>query len=275
MAKDAITKINPVSSNLPAKPEFLQGEEPEGLEEMGKYVVPSRIKVIQDSAKAPLKKLFGVGDVILSPQNVCLLKMERDSNGSATGKIEPLVFTPLFFFVEYCEWEPFAAGSENPIRARSFDENSDLAKRARTKELRYMDHPDHPGDGKWQIRFVEHLNFMIQLHGTDQIEPVTLGFSRGEWVSGSKFMKLQQMRAAPIYSGIYEARLSYRNGSEGDWWGFDIANPDGISWVTDEDAYEAYKKSHAYFKKLHEDSLIRPDYSDAESEPAPVSTEEM
>lgn len=260
MAKKDVSKaITKVSPGL-AVPKFMAGEEVTGLELLKQFIVPPFIKIIQKSAGEELLKSFSAGDVILSPANAMIAEMPRDNRGKLIeGGHASFQVVPILFYPEWLTWNPIELkGSEPAIRYRTLDENDPIVAKSRSAQLRKEAHPTH---AEMFIRHVEHLNFLVILHSHALgSEPAILSFSRGEWRSGCKFASLIKMRKAPIYGCIFDAVVSLRHGAKGDWFGFDMANPEeGGPWV-EKDAYASLKVIHEEFVQYHKDQRVRAQY---------------
>lgn len=245
------TGITHVTANLPTHMKDLDRKE-YGLEGVGQFVIPPRIRVVHSMSDDSVTDMFGVGDVIAVPSMTMIAEMKRNNKGKPISN-KGFNFTPLFFFVEWVTWR--AIGSiDTPVADRSFDPRSELARKARSPRLR--EEKTNEGD----VRHIEHLNFIVQLDDID-IEPIILSFARGEHTAGSKFCGLLKSRNAPIFGCVFHADLSERKNDKGSWWGMDIVNPvDASPWVTNEKSFSRFKTLHAGFKAAHQDNLIKPDY---------------
>jgi len=255
-----ITKVNPEFE----LPDFMNGEEQLGIENLKEFVVPPFIKIVQRNASEELLKSFSGGDVILSPTNAIVAEMPRDNKGrEIEGSITSFQFVPILFYPEWISWNPIEMkGQESSIRYRTVDANDPIVGKARNPKLRAEPHPND-STGKLFIRHVEHLNFIIQLrnHALSG-EAAILSFARGEWKAGSKFAGLIKLRKAPLYGCVFEATVKLRHGKFGDWYGFDVGNPAEKPWV-EKDEYELFKSIHLEFDKLHKDARIQAQYDPA------------
>ena len=144
-----------------------------GAEDFGQYIKPPRMKIVQPTSRAPLSEKFAPGSAVLVP------RMELIAE-----KGKPFLFTPIFFFPEWCTWNPLAAPGLSTIRARSYDPKSSIAVKCRDKATRSEVCPEAPS---LQITHQEHLNLAVILHGVDGMEetPVIMTFVRGEYVTGA------------------------------------------------------------------------------------------
>ena len=244
MSKD-ITHVNPAE----LAPSWLNDVKIEGLEEIKQYVSPPWLKVVQKQSDDKLLEHHNVGDVILSPtnQHVC--------NNS-----EQFAFVPIFFYTEYCTWNPISARGTLPaIRDRSFDSSSTIAEKARNSQLRF-----EVIDGQ-ECRHVEHLNFIIIIQGTNACagEPIIMSFARGEHFSGKNLCSLIKMRKASPFYCVFSAGLSIRSTPQGNWWGLDIVNPQESPWIDKTDV-EKFKELYEEFKELHASASIRANYVEVE-----------
>jgi len=253
--KDISTDITKIGvDNLPS---FMQDEKVTGLESLKEFIVPPRIKVIQKAAGEELLSTFSAGDVILSPLNAVITEMERDNKGRPVeGSKTSFQFVPIFFYPEWATVNPIQMKGQLPfLRYRTTDPADPVVTKAKNPGLRSEPCPEDP---EYKIRHVEYLNFIVALYNHPLgIEPVIMNFSKGEWSSGSKFASLLKMRRAPMYGCVFEAVVGLRHGQLGDWYGFNITNPDeGSPWV-DEDNYEVFKKLHIQFAEYHKESRLR------------------
>jgi len=243
-------------SNVPARvddanvPAFVRGEEKaQGLEEISKYIRPPRLKIIQKMAREPFDK-FDEGTVLVVP-SVQIIKT-------------PFLFTPLFFFSEWCIWNPIQMMGQLPvIRDRSFDPGSKIAQMSAVKETRTFPCPEKP---EFNCVVSGHLNFLFMIHGDTPIQniPVLQTFVRGEYGTGQTLLTLiNQRQQYSIYANIFEANVGDHTGPLGKWKGFDITFPEKTStFVEDEAAFNIYAEVHKSFKKAHASFLIQTDFDD-------------
>lgn len=264
MTNDLTTKG--ISSQVPA---FMQEDSSMGTDALVNFIRPGRVKIKQKQAHEPLSSMFADGTLVMMPQ---MLKIADPG--------EPFFFAPLFFFVEWCSWNPLQLkGKENAIAARSFDINSDIARKARDAELRVEEHPDSTPKKPMFIKHVEHLNFIGNVLGSEYGElMLVLSFSRSEHKSGSNFATLIRMRKAPIFGSVFEGRSVHRPGNEqGDWWGIDMLNPSSESgvhpFIQDPALYQARKEDHILLRSKHEEGSIIVEHGDDDVESEPASDE--
>ena len=250
-------------SGLPATPQWMNVEDDHSIDDLKQYVRPPRVKVVQALSDTELVDAFGVGSVVLLPQGSPVMEMKFDEKARpCLDQVEPMLFTPLFFFAEFVCWNPLALkGTVPAIRERSFDPNSDIAKKAQNPNLRTEVYPEDPSH---EIQYCEHLNFVVAIEGVD--DPCVLSFARAEFSMGQKFASMAKMRAqrgCPLYGGVYAAYIGHRVNNKGNWYGLDIANPpEDVSPFVDEAVFEQYKALHEELKQQHADALIRVDYED-------------
>ncbi len=255
----AITHVNP---DLPVHMQDVpEGEY--GLDQVGQFIVPPRLKVVHGMSDEEVRKVFGVGDVIIVPTMQLVAPMKRHARSGQPVSSPGFLFTPLFFWVEYCTWDDITQRGKGPaVMERSLEPSSDIAVKARSPNRRF-----EKIDENRTIRHVEHLNFLVQVED-DELPPAIMSFERGDHTAGAKFCGLLQSRKAPIYGCVFQANLSERKNDKGQWWGLDIANPDDGPWVDDAEQFATFKGLNAGFRKAHADKLLRPDY---EGEPTPVT----
>jgi hypothetical protein len=193
-----------------------------------------------------------------------------DENKKPTKAGAPFVFIPVFFFAEWCAWNPLSMKGTLPaIRERSLDPKSDIARKSRNPETR-EEHCPESKDPKDLVRYQEHLNFVCVLLNTGETAgiPIIISFARAEHSSGRNLASLIAMRSAPIFGCIFEAHSQLRVNAKGAWYGLDITNPSVASGfgghVTNEVQYNALKRLHTDMKEAHAKNLIIVDHDDSD-----------
>lgn len=234
-----------------------------GAENLSQYIVPPRLKLIQPTTGGEYAEKFNVGDAILVPQLLKIIGLEVDpTTGRPMPQSSGVRFTPLFFFAEYCLWNPYKSGVELPmIRERSYDSKSVIAVRAKDAAQREMPCPDAPGK---MMRYVEHLNFLVSIHSPElQDLPVLMSFARSEHRYGTNFMTLLQMRRAAIFGCNFQFTVRKRTNKDGQvWYGLDVENPADNAWVENPDRFEANKIMFEQLKKGFADKAIQVEFDD-------------
>lgn len=248
-------------------PDFMRADgQDAGIDNLRDFIIPPRLKTVQKQSDTLLEAGFNPGDLVVMPSRLLFAQMSLDRK---TG--EPFHFVPLFFFAEWCTWNPFELKGTMPaIRERTFDAESPLAKKARDPSLRQFVCPEVPEkEGKkLYCRHVEHLNFMVLMAdaGSEFSDvPLVLSFARGEYMTGSAFLSLLSMRRAKCYGCVFEGRAAFRpDKGKGSWYGVDVTNPtDGTPpFVRDQATYEAYKALNAGLAEAHAQRSIIVDYED-------------
>lgn len=263
----AITKVDPAQ----ALPEFMADEEIIGLEALTEFIVPPFIKIVQKQSGEELLQYFSPGDVILTPANAMVVEMPRNNKGRIIeGARSAFQIVPVLFYPEWLTWNPIELKGVQPaIVYRTMDPNDPVAAKARNAKLRTEPHPTSP---QYNIRHVEHLNFLVILYKHSLgPEPAILSFSRSAWKYGSKFANLIKMRHASLFGCVFDVVLAQRRNDQGDWWGFDVCNPEnGSPWV-EKDEYEVFKDLHTKLDESKE--KLRAQYETVtESDPAAVTS---
>ena len=257
---------------LATRPDYISSEQT-GVEDLRTYVTPSRVAVVQKQSDDERIESWGIGTVVVLPDDHKIFEPPRDSKGTVEVPRTAFSFTPLFFYEEWCAWNPIEMKGKVPtIRDRSIDPRSEIAGRARSRDLR-KEMVDFGGN-QYEVRYVEHLNFIVAVPGVE--DPVILSFQKGDHFAGRAFARLITKRKAPIFSCRYVAVLDLRKNDMGSWYGFDIENPeDGNQWVSAEEN-ETFGTLHAELKELHQSSRLRASYDtpvSADSEPDVASKE--
>lgn len=266
-----MTEKNEVStktSNL-VVPEFMQGVAT-GTEELAGFIQPPRLKAVQPLSQSPYDQ-FSPGDIVATPQLLVVAEMPYENN-KPTNEGTPFYFVPIFFFAEYCTWNPIALkGKADAIVARSIDSQGEIAAKARDRNLRSQLHPEGLKDEEGKelyITHVEHLNYVSVIVGDHPMAgtPIVQSFSKGEHKAGTNFAMLIKMRKAPLFGCQFEARCHFRVGPKGKWYGWDVTNPSedsGVApFVSDKAQFEELKTLHEEMKAAHADDAIRVDLTD-------------
>jgi len=251
MSKQEITKVKP--NPIAVAPKYM-GDEATGTDDLKKFVTPPRVKIVQKQSDDELHKLFNIGDCILSPNNELIAAMTK---GEESG--ESFLFTPLFFYAEWCTFNPISMRGKAPmIIQRSIDTNSPLAQKARNAETRYEQR------GDIEVRHVECLNFIVLIQG--QETPAVMTFQRASHGLGRTFCGLIRQRKSPIYGGVYEARVISQSNDQGQWCAIQVTNPPVTvsAWVG-EDEFRKYAKLHEDFKELQSAAKLRTNYEEEET----------
>jgi len=269
MSKSKNEIAAPAATGL-ALPDFMKSDVNAGTENLGTYIRPPRIKVVQRNSGPTLLERFTPGDTIILPQGVLIAGIKKNSAGRPESSGEPFYFTPILFFPEFVAWNPLETrGSEPAVLERSFDPKSQVAERARSEKLRQVPHATLPGKF---ISYVEHLNFVVVLYGEHEAAgtPMILSFARAEHKHGSNLCSLIKMRRAPIYGCQFQAIVGQRNNNKGNWLGIDVINPAGDSGVTpfvnDPARYAALKELHDEYKKAHDAAALQVDYEETDGD---------
>lgn len=250
-----------------AMPDFISEDKQElGMTELMGYIRPPFLKIMQGSSDKQMLETFPQGTLILVPDNSLVLAYKS-----------AMLFTPLYFFVEYLKVNPLEwKGQEPMIAERTYDKNNIIAKKALDKNLRQ----EQVGvDSKGKPLFVtyqEVLSFFIAIHSaTETIDgPVLMSFARGEWRTGANFNRLIAGRGKSIFAGVYEASVGIHDYAGGQYnaYGLDIDNPQEASpWVADKAMYESFKASHEMLDKAFKERRIQAAYDEPAATEAPAA----
>lgn len=250
-------------------PDYLQSERTDaGAEQFAGYIVPPRIKVVQKQADDELLAVFNPGDVILVQQGVepvLIAAVRMNENGKPGDEGEPWHLIPVFFYTEWCTWNPIELkGTAPAILERTQDPNDPLVAKCRNPKLRQEKVGEADGKAQYK-RHVEHLNFVVMIAGDHPLagQEAVLGFQRGEHRAGSSFMALHNKRKAPLFSCVYEAQVNKRPGQLGQWHGIDLMNPSeesGVAPFVTPEQFALTKQLHEKLKEAHAKNLIMVDY---------------
>ena len=256
-----------------AVPDYLKDHGTTGLEEAVRYVVPPRVKIIEGLTTGPLAEQFRPGDVVVTPNNLRLAEMPYH-DGRSTDRGTPFSFVPLFFFAEWCTWNP--RGSAQAIADRTIDPTHEIAAKAQNPKLRQEQVGTDAMGKPTYIRHCEHLCFVIKPDaGILAGVPLLLSFLRGEHRAGSNFIGLARMRKAALYSMRFQASVVSRLSNDNTWFGLDVINPvDPVAtppWVSEQEV-ETNRAMYQDLHEAHEKNLIRVDYDEDQETAVPGDT---
>ena len=244
-----------------SKPDWMTGMDATGTENLGAYIVPPRLKIIQKTADEQYASQFKEGDAVLVPQQMLLVNAG-----------DPFFFTPVFFYVEYLTMNPIETKGTIPfIHERSLDPKSDIAKKARDQDLRYEPFPDQP---KLDRKHVEIFNFISVIHGREDVAgmPVCIGFANAEHRVGAQLAGLIKFRKAPIYGCVFQGMVptSPRRNAKGSWYGLDVGNPTESApygpFIDSQESFNDYEELHTELKKAFDEERISVNYEDETAE---------
>jgi hypothetical protein len=254
------------TKELIERPSFLPSVDSEEVnkynELMNQYCQPPRLKIIQKSSDPPFKPPFVDKDVIILPQMTKI-----------GGLDDPFSFSPLYFFPSWACWNPYKMKATLPaVREFSFDPNSTIALKA--KKFIKEPCPENPAEN---LRYCQHLNFYIAIHGVEDITdiPVVISFIRGEYKTGENLIGLIQTRKAPMFACRFLGVPADHSGSGENWYGLDIIN-DNPLWVS-ELQYAKYSKLSDNLEKLVEAREVTIDHNDSDvpSTPDPETKDDF
>lgn len=261
-----MSELTRTNETLPA---FMLPEDVDaGTENLGEYIRPPRVKVVQPLSKA-LTDEFNVNDTVLLPQRILVAASLTNEAGktskSKTGAGEKWHFVPLFFWPEWIAWNPRELKDEPAIAYRTTNRDDPFVEACRDSKRWLVRHENSPADKDLYVRNCEHLNFVVMpIDSPIAGMPVCISFSRSEHRVGTNFASLIKMRKAPIFGCIFEASTGYRENADGEWYGLDVRNPSEETGglVQDADDYKFFKHQHEELKKAHAANMIQVDLED-------------
>lgn len=265
----ATTSTNRGIATVEERPSFLQTDsKPLGVDQVRKKIQPPYMKVVQKSSDTNMLDEFGQGALVLVPDNIEILPPK------ATAGVR---FIPVFMFVEFLKLNPLGLrGAEPMIAERTKDPNSEIARRAITKELWYEAHPRFPNDEKNRIRYAESLCFVCVFDEPGLPDtPFMLCFMKGQIGVGRKFCNLINMRRANIFDCVFELKVdpNIAKNAQGEWWKFMIENPPERAWVT-EQQHVALMDLWKSMADANDAGDLEATYEDDEEELSKQATEE-
>lgn len=263
-----------------ALPAFMRGETT-GTDDLDEFIVPPRLKVVQGTASEEIKSQFNEGDLIISPSLQLIAPVRLNEHHKPDGHGEPFAFVPVLFFVEYLVENPIEyKGTENYIRDRSLDPNSEIARKCRDPQQWTAPHPERPTtpEGKAvYIRYVECLNFVVLPLGIDSLAgmPIVISFSKSMHKAGSTLASLIKMRGAPIFGCVFQAQAVQQTNAQNSWYGLQISNPVmedvGVGpTILDEAEYDYLKEKHLSLK-----GRVQVDYEEHDAQAVNSSADQV
>jgi hypothetical protein len=222
-------------------PDWMQTEEIVGVEQVGEHMTTPRLAIVQAMSEEDRKEAFGEGGVAIMPDGV-----------KVADKGEEFVAIPLVFWPSWEVWSDINDTTAPMIEDSTQDPNSDIARRARTKEAR----EEMYGDG-FKRRYVESLNFIMRIDsGPAAGELATLSFTVGEHYTGSKLCGMLKRRPCSIFANRISFTTALRKRNNRSWYGFDFNNPEVDPVVQDKEQYDKLAAMHADLSRLVDSAKI-------------------
>lgn len=267
-------------------PLFMQQDNADfGTDLMQQYIQPPRLAIVQPPTPREVKMAVG-GDSTMycTPDNIVVTPANPECMKPDWSAERPFVrFTPLFFFPQYIAWNPRGVEGLSAVRGMTTDRESAIARRACSRNMNDWvepcpEAPDPKNPGQFlQIRYQEHLNFIVLLYDCPALEgvPVLMSFSRTGHADGRKLVQDIKKLRAPCYGLMFNLSVGPRKNNRGEWFGFDIntaVNENGtVAFITDEGLYNYTKDQFLALKENYEAGNIKVDYSD-DDKPEVVSS---
>lgn len=205
-----------------------------------------RIKVIQAMTEAGLKKQFGEGAILLSPDNVLLAK-----------KGDSFVAIPLYLWETAEKWSDNNDDKSPTVMASTTDPASALWRRAiGPKDQRLEKYG--PG-GQFTAKYFHGINAMLQIDDGPLAGTVAVASWRsGGKSSGEKMCGLlneRQKLGVPIFASRLKFSVVEIEGGKYTWLALAASNPSATPFVS-EDRLPSLRTVYDSFEKLHAQSGI-------------------
>lgn len=240
-------------------------ETDDSLDAVKQYRTVPVLRVVQGLSKQTLIDEFGIGGVVVMPGQVGVAEKEQ-----------PFLFAPVFLFTEFCQLSDIDDKEAPMSVARSFDENSELAIKARNADTRTEPY----AGGKYKYRFVEFMNFIGNIYGDHPAAGTacTLSFSKGEYFVGTNFCSAIALRRVggrnvPLWGQVWQFRSALRERGTRKWWGLDFSNPP-VPYITDDEAPRR-RADYEEFRELYKQKLIQVDREDDDAPDTVDDNEEL
>lgn len=197
-----------------ALPDFLQGQAPVGLDVVKNTVTLGRVKVLQAQTDPDLVRQFGVGSVIIRPDNVLVAKFEQ-----------PFVVIPLFRWDSWAKWSDANDKTQGAgLLAETFNANDEVAIKARNMATRVEPYPNDP---RMFFKYRANINFAVKIDGGEASGIIAaLTFSGGGYNVGVRLNNYLARRNVHIYANRIELQAGQRvNASKQTWTQLDFGTP--------------------------------------------------
>lgn len=245
------------------------------LDSMASMIRLARLKIIQSSTDADLKKAFGEGSCIIRPGDAVVWK-DGDS---------PFLFVPLMFHVEWNKWADNKDKDNLIVEGPVYEEDHKIAKLSKDRDKRselYPGHEGKPDREKMYYSYVEHLCWTGVIYGDHPLAgtEVVIGMERGEYYNGRNFINAISMRRqtvetpdetaeggvgqtrvkVPLWAQVWALQPSLRKGDLGNWYGLDFQPADNP--VIDNGDAEAFSARYAELTRLFREGKLKVVHSD-------------
>ncbi len=254
------TAVAMASTDATQVPAYLQNHEgPTGLEQLHKFIKPPRLKIVQKQASDELLERFAIGDIISTP-----------SQELVVNKGEPLLVAPIFFWAEWCTWNPYALkDSMDTIAFRTTDENDPLVSKCRNPNMRTEEYKvggQVQLDGKGaphMLSHCEHLNYLFEvLSGPQAGLTCIASFFKAQHQDGTNFNQLIKMRKTPLYATQFEFRSYQKKYGGNTWMGMRASNPQTGAPFASEKEFAQRKELHLEMAEAHSKGEIVVDHDE-------------
>jgi len=221
-----------------------------------------RALMVQALSSDELKAQFGEGSLVIASASAVLAEKEQSFH-----------VVPLFYFDEYITWRDRRDKTGQPIIARTFDDNHEIAILSETPAKRVELYDGGPPENPWKMHHAHHRNFACMVYGDHQLggTSVVLSFAKGEAMSGVNWINACLTRkiagqSAPLWSQVWKLSVVKKTNKHGNkWWGLVASAPDGSLWITEEEG-PAFQQLHLDLKKDYEKQLLVVDHGEGEAE---------
>lgn len=259
---DQPNEITPVGGTAPTNWLANYTTEDASLAGMAEMRVLQRVRILQGlSPKTLLTQFGGPGAIVLMPAAQLIAKP-----GSS------FLFIPVFFFKEWIAWaDRQDTSNKSAILERSLDPQSDLAIKSMTPDKRKE---QYSVNGAFFTRTnVEHMNFAGLIVGHPELENqvAVVGFARGEWSTGKKFVNQILMRrmggkTVPLWAQRWEfCGTTHKNTKNQEWEALEPRNPKDGQLFIDEQMAPAFQALHHELAEAHKNKAMVVDRSDEAS----------
>lgn len=249
-----VTHVGDVPAHMLA---LVGQDQPDSLETMRHHRILNRLAVIQSNSPREKKDKFSEASIAIPAVDL-----------KVCGKDETVLVVPVMFFDEYIQWGDRKDKTGAMMRERSVSRTSKLAIAC-----------DDPQ--RWRVKYGEeqqyvarnchHLNFLVVIYsGALKGTLAVASFSRSEYKKGTAWMaNIQQRRIngrqAPLWSQVWEFKVSPRKNEHGEWYGIDFANPsEAPGWILSEEI-DAMRAMHEQLLADYKAQALEVGHEEAET----------
>jgi len=229
-------------------PDWMAKRPVKGLEQASLHQTFQRMDVIQALSKPEIVEQFGVGSVIMQPEQILIAKF-----GEAFRAV------PVFHYSSYAKWldinDPESAVA--PVAAESLDVNGALARLSKNPATR---EEAYGKKGELSYRYCEHINFVFAFRSASANGLASHTFSKGSWTVGNRlccFLARKKdvdtgQQQTSIFGHVLQLSVGKASNKRNQsWYQIDFQVPPTASTYTNLDEYDAMERLYDELAAAH------------------------